>query len=224
MQAVLDQATAAKPGAVDYAALDCFSCHHELKRGPAYNDGDARQSVKLRRLEQGFLTQSDEPGWQASAWATTRPLFALLLPDKAAEADQQVRALIRGLSVHQPDWPAVKAAATALRDLANQLAAKAEATMLGEKETTGLLHTLAKDGDRLAALGFRAADQATRAIYTLYKLGYAKTDPLPKEHDQVMASVDALRAALRDGPTGFDPFKFSRLLNELAGRLPPRAP
>lgn len=207
---------------VDYAMLDCFSCHHELRRTPSFNDGDSRQLAKLARQKLGYLGQVDEPGWHGAAWAMPRHLLKLLAPARAAEAEKLVQALFQGLSAHEADWPKVRQAASGLEAIAAELAKACEKTMLPADKTLALLHGIAADGEHLAALGFRACDQATRAVYTLWRLAYARTEPRPQEHDRVMQGIDALRESLRRGPSAFDAYEFARRLEELGARLPPK--
>jgi hypothetical protein len=199
----------------DYAFFECHGCHHDFLRSPIHAPARAARSGT-----------PGQPRWNASVWAVCRSLVRAVAPSDLPAFETEVAALSTALRLQDADRPTVRQAAGRLAELSDALARRVERTRFERSSVQAVLRGIALDRDYILACGPYAADQACRAIETLYARAWAKSaeppqgyspDLLKRLSDAVYRTVpnpadDAQQAAV----LAVDPRAFSAAIDELA--------
>jgi hypothetical protein len=201
---------------LDYTFLDCYGCHHDLRKGTA--EGQPR----------GRPGNPGDAAWNAKAWAACRQLVSVLLPGERANFDRNIDALFLALGVGSLDRARVGQAAGELFELSSRLAETAQRTEFGQEDTLALLRGLATDGASAAPLGYRAAEQLFRSLEALYLQAFVEANPDLRSAQEINGAIEAVRRSLYKSsggeripsPETFNPAGFEMLVRDLGAKLP----
>ncbi|MCH8805073.1 MAG: hypothetical protein IH986_03180 [Planctomycetes bacterium] len=201
----------------DLALFSCFSCHRPFYRNEANSTPPSRSPERLPHV-------SGEPAWNGVSWAVCKQLAYELMPESQAKFDAKILQLFNAMSL-RPDRKAVRAAAGELATLADELARKANTTLMDFDKTRNLLIGIAEDYEFIGAIGPYGADQAIRAFEVLYlDVWNQSAQKLPENtHTAVEDSLNTLRKAVYDKEnvrkpslSRFDYKKFEAPMKDLA--------
>jgi hypothetical protein len=190
----------------DFAAYDCYSCHHDLRPGS--------------RWRQDRPEGPGRPPWDASRYVVLSRLAHEVAPDVAGRLDASVRRLDQ-LARNGRATPDLGRACDATAAAADDLLARLRPAPLDAARADRLLRAFSSDGNRLAFAGFRTAQQVA---WTLDSLATAR--PVLHGRQKGAPESDPLRVAvgrLFDGlgdPAAYDPARFAREVRAVGRELP----
>jgi hypothetical protein len=191
----------------DFAAYDCYACHHDLRPGSRWRQDRADGPP-------------GRPPWDASRYVVLSHLAHEVAPDVAGRLDASVRRLDR-LARQGRAAPELASACDATAGAADELLARLRPAPLDAARTDRLLRALSSDGNGLAFAGFRTAQQVA---WTLDSLAAARPvllgrPPAAPESDPLRVAVGRLFDGLAD-PAAYDPSRFAREVGAIRGQLP----
>ncbi len=218
--------TLANAEAVDFAVFECYACHHDLREAkqPSWRQGPALDKSRL-----------GQPAWETSAYAMCRPLVEGFMPDAKPMFDRSADLLNTQLRITGADRSAAHAAASDLAAIADQLAAKLNATRFDRAAALRIVRALLRERDDLAARGYRTAVQVDYALHALSAEGMstatggsatrgsasgssANQSPI---HDTLVQLEKLLRTEKdEENPKDYDGLRFAELLKQLESQLP----
>jgi hypothetical protein len=191
----------------DFAAYDCYACHHDL---------GARS--RWRQDRGGALP--GRPPWDRSRYAVLSHLARVVDADVGRRLDASV-ARLDDLGRKGRATPELGAACAATAAAADDLLARLRGPApLDVGHTDRLLRALTGDANHLAFDGFRTAQQVA---WSLDSLATARPvllgGPAAVDHDPLRAAVGQLFDDLTD-PAAYDPARFAHDVRALDGHLP----
>lgn len=194
----------------DFAAYDCYSCHHDL-----------RPESRWRQDRSGGVP--GRPPWEESRYAVLSDLVRGVAPDLAGPLDVAVRRLEQ-TAREGPGAPGLAAAAEAVATVADRFLARG--TPLDAAGVDQTMRTIVGDGNRLAYAGFRTAQQVAWALDSLAVArrqlagdGAAAARPVTAEGDPLRAAIGLLFDQLTN-QVSYDPARFARDVRNITGQLP----
>jgi len=212
------------PGAPDFALFDCYACHHEFAIWPVQDHGP---EIEKRN-------RPGEPAWNESSWLVCRHLARAALPETTVrQFEDRLDGLRAALTLSNTDWRRVHAAAEALERLAEELVVAVKARRFDRETTRRILAGITGDAENILRVGPLGADQAYRAIETLYVAGFE-----PAEDDEALTVIHReLREMLYASRPGeartsqpwipvlrqFDREQFRRVMKRLNGTFTARS-
>ena len=186
----------------EYSDLACFACHHPL--GPAKDSW---------RQEHGFIgRRPGDPAWDASRYAVFRLLAKQIDSATEQELDRRVLEISNEMSKPNPDRIAVGASAAAAVPLAQQIAERLATMQYDQAVVLRLLQRISDDAEYIALADERAAEQAARAMDSLYT-AYSK-DTKPANADEVRAAINELFREL-ENPSAYNADDFASSLRKI---------
>lgn len=197
--------------ATDYSVLECYACHHDI------------QSQSWRQ-QQEFRRSPGQPVWDAAPWAMVRAIVSALMPGNSDFA-RHIKPLMATVSIHNTDRTKLRASASALARLADDLAQKAVTTSFDVNSTRTILQAITSEARPTALIGYRAAVQAYLAVEALYVDAWAASPQRPKNHDAIYKTIMELHDSVyvdshTERPSAYDAFAFGALLRKLGDQLP----
>ena len=205
--------------APDFSGFECYACHHDLRSAPP----TWRQQRKLSSTGMPAAPLG-APAWRGAGWAAGRSLAAGFCADRGAKLLASLDAVSRAMRLDGGQRAAVRTAALDVAAQAGALAEQLASKTFDDATIRESLRRLFEDGQRLAGLDFREAEQVARAAIALRVLPYQATDQKPPATDAIAAAILDLGKTLRDergfpAPHLYDPAQFSAAARRVAEAL-----
>ncbi len=183
----------------EFSDLDCYQCHHDLR-------------AESWRIERGYAGR--RPGTAQVNLARTdvlRTLVAGAAEAQRVEFDAALQRLAAAVSGNLGNGAAIAAAARAVAQQADALAARWESTDFTVAMARSLAQALVRDVGRIAASGPHSAEQATMSLDAL-SASYAA-------NPQAAAKAMGELYTYLEHPSTYQAREFAALFRKVAGQL-----
>jgi Cytochrome c554 and c-prime len=187
----------------DFAEMDCFGCHHELKQG-------GWRQARAFRVAPGL------PIWSPSRLVMLRHIFELFARGDIESIQAQATQLASTMAKSGANGDTIASIATQMAESMSSIVNKLMHVTVDQKAARRLADLIAKDVPYLVSTDIRSAQQAVMAVNSLVSY-LARTSPdLAK--NEVKKAIDQLYNDV-ESPAKFDPKTFGNHLTELRRAL-----
>jgi len=216
----------------DFAAFNCYTCHHAFLRSPVARVSLAGGAVVAReQMRPDLANLADtlppgEPSANLGNWIVARPLVELVAPQRLADFDAAVAQLYGSLRLTKLDRDALRASAKQLHQLADELISTVEFRPFTRGEMLQLAQAIAGDAEAALWSGPYGIEQVGRALFVLCS---GRDDALvgnAAERERLKQTFFELRRLIygeagdrRPVLSAFDADRFRRALATIAEQL-----
>ena len=178
---------------LDFADLECSSCHHSL-------------SVPSRRQESGYSGQPGLPPVDPSAYIVWRSAWSIVFEDETDSLDTEIEELRRALERFESD--SVRESIERISQTIDGLVPRFQSIELDARMVSAIIGAISEDAEMIAEAGIRSAEQATLALESLYASYRSSTGSSDSEMEMRIRRLHEVLEA-------FNPQQFSEELQRV---------
>jgi hypothetical protein len=186
----------------EYSELSCFACHHSI--GPAKASWRQEHGYEGRR--------PGSPPWDASGYTVFRHFAKQIDSVSGQELDRHMLVVSSEMSKLNPDRSVVADAALAAAPLAQHIADRLATMQYDQAITLRMMQRICDDAENIAISDEHSAEQAARALDSLYT-AYSR-DTQPSSDADIRSAINGLFRQL-ENPSAYNADQFASALRRL---------